>query len=389
VIENVQTMTGSADVDVEALADELVELSDAGMLPAATLDEFIEHVALPASSYRPLLDRLQQRGVELVIDIRSAPTADTTGRAANRPVSAEDGGFDVDSLTLFLRQTRHPVLTAEQEQSLGERMDKGRLAEEALKGPDVPEHAKPGLRKQSADGKKAADELALHNVRLVLSIAGRYQPHCGPALSLEDLVEEGYIGLSRAVTKWECSRKLKFSTYATWWIRQAIQRAIADKARLVRVPVHVHDRLLVLRRVRAELRSTLGREPTAEELAERMGTSVRKTKELIALLPTAVSLDGLSGAGAQIADHSGSSPEAAADARALHEAIEDLLAKLAPREAEVLRRRFLGPTPETLEEIGQDLGVTRERIRQIESKTLAKLRHPQTCRMLADFLTET
>ena len=276
----------------------------------------------------------------------------------------------------------YELLTAADEVSLAKTIEAGRKAdaELAASGPTLDEEARAELSRRSLEGHAAKQRFIQSNLRLVVSIAKRYQP-CG--LPLLDLVQEGNLGLMRAVEKFDHRRGFKFSTYATWWIRQAVSRAIADKSRTIRVPVHMVETVAQVSRATTRLARALGREPTAEELSRETGLTPERVREAQRVAPDPVSLfEQVGDDNAELADFL-EDPHAQASFDAAVVAIENeelraVLATLSTREQRVLELRFglVGDRPRTLEEVGQEFRLTRERIRQIEAKALSKLRHP-------------
>ncbi|HZS77835.1 MAG TPA: RNA polymerase sigma factor RpoD [Ktedonobacteraceae bacterium] len=289
-----------------------------------------------------------------------------------------------DPVRMYLREIgRVPLLTAEEEVRLAKRMERGRA-----------ELLKPVLQRDYRiieDGEEAQRRLTEANLRLVVSVAKKY---IGRGMSLLDLIQEGNIGLIRAVEKFDYTKGYKFSTYATWWIRQAITRAIADQARTIRIPVHMVETINRLIRISRRLLQDLGREPTSEEIAEQMEISPEKVREIIKVSQEPVSLETPIGEeddshlGDFIEDHTALAPADAASHQLLKEQVEDVLDSLTERERKVLQLRFGldDGRSRTLEEVGKEFHVTRERIRQIEAKALRKLRHPSRSRKLKDYL---
>ncbi len=287
-----------------------------------------------------------------------------------------------DPVRMYLREIgRVPLLTAEEEVKLAQRMERGKA-----------EHLKANpSRRIIEDGEEAQRRLTEANLRLVVSVAKKY---IGRGMSLLDLIQEGNIGLIRAVEKFDYTKGYKFSTYATWWIRQAITRAIADQARTIRIPVHMVETINRLIRISRRLLQDLGREPTSEEIAEQMEISAEKVREIIKVSQEPVSLETPIGEeedshlGDFIEDHTALAPAEAASHQLLKEQVEDVLDSLTERERKVLQLRFGldDGRSRTLEEVGKEFHVTRERIRQIEAKALRKLRHPSRSRKLKDYL---
>jgi RNA polymerase primary sigma factor len=305
-----------------------------------------------------------------------------------------------DPVRMYLREIgRVPLLTAQGEVSLAIRIKAGAEASERLadiEAAGTPEKLPPAERQRlqddADDGDAAKSSLIQANLRLVVSIAKRY---VGRGMQLLDLVQEGNMGLMRAVEKFDHTKGFKFSTYATWWIRQAITRSIADQARTIRIPVHMVESINKVHRVQRQIVQELEREPTVEELAERVGLTPERVREIQRISLDPLSLDSPVGEeddsflGDFIKDDDADEPLDVATRQMLQDAVNEVLDELNEREREVVRMRFgLGDNTEarTLEEVGREFGVTRERIRQIESKTLAKLRHPNHAQRLRDYL---
>lgn len=302
-------------------------------------------------------------------------------------------GATADPVKDYLKQIgKVPLLNAAEEVELALRIEAGLFAEEKLAlEPDLPKKLKRELRWVARDGHKAKSHLLGANLRLVVSLAKRYT---GRGMQFLDLIQEGNLGLIRAVEKFDYAKGFKFSTYATWWIRQAITRAMADQARTIRIPVHMVEVINKLARVQRQMLQDLGREPTPEELSRELDMTPEKVVEVQKYgrepisLHTPLGEDGDSEFGDLIEDTEAIVPADAVGFTMLQQQLESLLDSLSEREAGVIRMRFgLGDgMPKTLDQIGDTFGVTRERIRQIESKTMAKLRHPSRSQQLKDYL---
>ncbi len=303
-------------------------------------------------------------------------------------------GATADPVKDYLKQIgKVALLNAEEEVSLARRIEAGLFAEEALADPKKPLKAQDqeDLEWIAKDGHQAKDHLLEANLRLVVSLAKRYT---GRGMLFLDLIQEGNLGLIRAVEKFDYTKGYKFSTYATWWIKQAITRAMADQARTIRIPVHMVEVINKLARVQRQMLQDLGREPTPEELALELDMTPEKVVEVQKYgrepisLHTPLGEDGDSEFGDLIEDSEAVIPADAVNFSLLQEQLHDVLDTLSEREAGVVSMRF-GLTdgqPKTLDEIGRVYGVTRERIRQIESKTMSKLRHPSRSQVLRDYL---
>ncbi len=298
-----------------------------------------------------------------------------------------------DTISLYLKEISNiPLLTAEEEVELAKRLERGRAAKRRLSRNGVGGAEHDRLEKQNRDGEMARKHLIQANSRLVISMAKKYM---GQGVPFLDLIQEGNLGLMKAVEKFDYRRGYKFSTYATWWIRQAITRAIADQGRTIRVPVHMSDRIRRLYHVSRRLEQELGREPTAEEIGEDMELPAKKVGWMLKISQRPLSLEKPVGEekdselGDFIEDEDLPGPAETASHRLLREEIEAVLNALTPREARVLQLRF-GLTDgrsHTLKEVGEKFGVTRERIRQIETEALARLRSPARARRLRDYLS--
>ncbi|MBN1564205.1 MAG: RNA polymerase sigma factor RpoD [Anaerolineae bacterium] len=311
----------------------------------------------------------------------------------------EDDTFDLsgvssdDTVGLYLKEmARVPLLTTEEEVDLAKRLEAGNAAsaELARLGNDIADDVRFSLMQTIEDGKAARDHLIKANTRLVVSIAKKYM---GRGVHFLDLIQEGNLGLMKAVEKFDYTRGYRFSTYATWWIRQTITRAIADQGRTIRVPVHMSDRIRRLYKTARQLEQENGRKPTPEEIAERMDLEPRKVQWMLKVSWRPMSLERPVGEeedselGSFIEDLTTPTPTQSAYQNLLREKVEEVLGTLTAREARILRLRFglQNGRSYTLEEVGQKFGLTRERIRQIEGKALRRLRHPRRSRQLRDF----
>lgn len=299
-----------------------------------------------------------------------------------------------DTIGLYLKEvSRVPLLNAEEEVELAQRIERGRMAREELAKGNVNTKRRLELRKLIEDGWSAREHLITANSRLVISVAKKYMGRGVPFL---DLIQEGNIGLIRATKKFDYRRGHKFSTYATWWIRQAVTRAIADQGRTIRVPVHMGDQINKLLRIQHQLTQRLGREPTVEELAISLDVPPKKVENMIQVARRPLSLETPtddeedSVLGDFIEDEEAPPPDETATYNLLKEHLEDVLNGLPPREVRILQLRYglLDGQAYTLEEVGRKMGVTRERVRQIEAQALSRLRHPSIRRKLRDYLGE-
>jgi RNA polymerase primary sigma factor len=299
-----------------------------------------------------------------------------------------------DNIGLYLKEVSQvPLLTAKEEVDLAQRMENGRTAREELARGQVIPGRRSELYKSIEDGWFARDHLITANSRLVISIAKKYMGRGVPFL---DMIQEGNIGLMRSTKKFDYHRGYKFSTYATWWIRQAVTRAIADQGRTIRVPVHMGDHINKLYRIQHQLTQRLGREPTVEEMAEVLGVPTQKVEKIFQVARRPLSLELPIGdeedsvLGDFIEDDQITPPDEAATFNLLRDNLREVLNGLPPREMRILQLRYglLDGQAYTLEEVGRKVGVTRERVRQIETQALNRLRHPSIRRKLRDYLGE-
>jgi RNA polymerase primary sigma factor len=384
----------SAEVTLAVGSDEVQALLARGRQSGSLTTEEVGAALLAAELPTEALDAVLQAVTAAGILVVDAEADELEQEEAQRQEEARDDGKapTSDPVRLYLKEIgRVPLLTAADEVELAKAIEAGLFAAEKLSQPGLPEALRRDLHAVQVAGVLAKRRLVEANLRLVVSIAKRY---VGRGMAFLDLIQEGNLGLIRAVEKFDYTKGFKFSTYATWWIRQAITRAIADQARTIRIPVHMVETINKVIRLQRQMLQDLGREPTPEELGAALDLSPEKIVEIQKLAQEPVSLDTPIGEaddsqlGDFIEDGDAVSPSEAAAFLLLKEQLELVLHDLSEREKQVIMLRFglADGRSRTLEEVGQEFGVTRERIRQIESKTLLKLRHPSRAAKLRDYL---
>ena len=394
--------------------------SQVGLLHAEEITHVVRDLELTGDILTVITERLGSVGitiddaVELVDDhVDDTPPAGTAAikaavpgdeaegaearrhrRRSERVTERYDVGTNGDTVRMYLKEIgRVGLLSADDERHLAQKIEAGNLAAGELDDLGTSADAalqRPLMRAVQA-GQRAKSDLIQANLRLVVSIAKRYS---GRGMQFLDLIQEGNLGLMRAVDKFDYTKGFKFSTYATWWIRQAITRSIADQARTIRIPVHMIESMNRIMRTQRQMHQELEREPSLEELAERCETTVERVREILRISQDPLSLDSPVGEEDDLSlsdfieDGSIVAPDDAATKKMLIAAVAEALGELSEREQEIVRMRFGldDGLARTLEEVGREFGVTRERIRQIEAKTMAKLRHPQRSQKLKEFL---
>lgn len=360
-----------ASHDKNKLITDLIESGkQRGELSTKQINNLLEEFDFDVEQVDRLYEKIEGSNIKIVEDMELDLDDDLESMPLETLTESEDlsEGINVDDpVKVYLKEIgRVPLLSAEEELELSQKMAEGDA--------------------------EAARRLSEANLRLVVSIAKRY---VGRGMQFLDLIQEGNLGLIKAVEKFDYTKGFKFSTYATWWIRQSITRAIADQARTIRIPVHMVETINKVKKVSSQLLHKNGHEPTAEEIAREIDMPVEKVSEIMRVSQEPVSLETPIGEeedshlGDFLPDTDASQPPEEASYTLLREQLEDVLATLTPREQQVLRMRFglQDGKPHTLEEVGKEFDVTRERIRQIESKALRKLRHPSRSKKLRDFLS--
>ena len=378
-LESIEELVNRGHNKGHLTVDEILELTS----------ELEEHV----NNLDALFDILTEEGIEVYSNDHELMSPHELALQKEEQGALEFVDSD-DTVSLYFRDVRPiPLLSREEEIELAKRVEKGEMAKARLAeaGDSLTSEERSRLEAEAEEGRKAFQELIQANFRLVISIAKKYMGHGVPML---DLIQEGNLGLIRAAEKFDYRKGYKFSTYATWWIRQAVTRALADQGRTIRIPVHMKDRIQRLSRLSHELEMELGRRPTAEEIAEEVDLSLGQVKLALDAAKRPLSLEKPVGdeedseLGDFIEGEDLPDPSEEVDLTLLSEEIEELLSALTPREARILTMRYglSGGREYTLKEVGKKFGLTRERIRQIEQEALRKLRHPRRSERLQAYL---
>ncbi len=386
------------ELDIDSVKELVARGQEKGSLTSDEIADALQEIELTTEQIENIYSALTELGIEIV-DTPSEEIEEVgqeVDEGEERPQRKIDFSVKAptnDPVRMYLKEIgKVPLLTAEEEVDLAKKIEKGEAATSKLAGKSkLSREQRRSLKMVVENGLAAKRKLVEANLRLVVSIAKRY---VGRGMLFLDLIQEGNLGLIRAVEKFDYRKGYKFSTYATWWIRQAITRAIADQARTIRIPVHMVETINKLIRVQRHLLQDLGREPTPEEIAEEMDLTPEKVREILKVSQEPVSLETPIGEeedsqlGDFIEDQEAVIPANAASFVLLQDQLREVLDSLSERERRVIELRFglKNGHPRTLEEVGRVFGVTRERIRQIESKTLSKLRHPSRSHKLKDYL---
>jgi RNA polymerase primary sigma factor len=401
MMDKVQPVTDIYEENRSDAVQELVARAD--LRGYVTYEDLVEVIAedLDEKAIETLLEELQGIGIEVRQQEEEEPLLAMPAAELEEEVfEDEDAIADINAVSaddpvgLYFRQmAQEPLLTADEEVELAKRIERGRKARKSLENTtSMSMGERADVVQQIETAQEAREHLGRANTRLVVSIAKRYM---GQGLPFPDLIQEGNVGLMRAVDKYDYTRGNRFSTYATWWIRQAITRALAQKTRTIRIPLHMTERIRQMYRTAQLLEQELGRRPTPEEIAEEMDLPADTVRGMMDASQHAIALerpvgdDGDSEFGDFIEDQDTPEPGEAAAHHLLQETIEEVLSELTPRQAHILRLRFGlgGGEQHTLEEIANKFGLSRERIRQLEKEALRRLRHPRLAHNLRDYLS--
>jgi RNA polymerase primary sigma factor len=395
-------MTTQGEEEVDILSDLMEKAEVQGYLTTGDILEVMPDSADLVEQLEAIYQTLQEAGVDVYeekIDPNSVIESSNDEEAEEEVEDDDEEEFDLvgiasdDTVGLYLKEmARVPLLSTSEEVILAKKFRRGRDASKALKLMQPNSQRRLKLEQHVQEGRLAREHLIKANTRLVVSIAKKYMGRGVPFL---DLIQEGNLGLMKAVEKFDYMRGFRFSTYATWWIRQTITRAIADQGRTIRVPVHMSDRIRRLYKAARQLEQENGRKPTPEEIAKELHLEPRKVQWMLKVSWRPLSLELPVGEeedtelGAFIEDDSTPTPTQMVQDRLLREKVEEVLSTLSPREARILRLRYglVNGRAYTLEEVGRKFGLTRERIRQIQGRALRRLRHPRRSRMLRDYLS--